>query len=250
MTDNPPDEPQTEPSANPWAKLLAVQEVDTVIQQLDHRASQLPERAKRDEIDVELSRVRGAIEGAEAEKHELVRAQKRIEDEIATVEDKISREESKMSGSSDPGLLQDLDREITGLKSRISALEDDELELMEQVEPIDARLEQFSAEQQALDTEAQRANAALAEAEASISEERKQALAKREDLTSGIDPDAIARYDTARQRMGGTAVAALVRGMCGACHMKLSAVEYDRVQHLPDDAEVTCEDCGRFLVRV
>jgi hypothetical protein len=45
---------------------------------------------------------------AAAEKHELVRAQKRIEDEIATIETKIGQEEAKMSGSSDPGLLQDL----------------------------------------------------------------------------------------------------------------------------------------------
>jgi len=45
-------------------------------------------------------------------------------------------------------------------------------------------------------------------------------------------------------------VARLEAGACGACHIKLSAVEHDRIQHLPDDEEVRCEECGRVLVRV
>jgi hypothetical protein len=31
--------------------------------------------------------------------------------------------------------------------------------------------------------------------------------------------------------------------------MKLSAVELDRIKGLPADARITCEDCGRLLVR-
>ena len=52
-----------------------------------------------------------------------------------------------------------------------------------------------------------------------------------------------------RQRLGGVAVARLEGGVCGACHMKLSAVENDRIQHEAPDEPVRCEDCGRFLVR-
>lgn len=236
---------------NPWAQLLPVQELDTRLRRIDHRLEQLPERTARDEIDAELARVRGEVEVAEAEKHELVRQQKKLEDEIALVEEKVAGEEAKLygGGSTDPGHLQDLQTEINGLKRKISALEDAELELMEQVEPIDARLLGLADERDRLDEQAQVANAALAEVEAALDDERNAIQAERDTLIADIDAAAVDRYDKARARLGGTAVAALEHGICGACHIKLSAVEKDRVMHLPDDAEIECEECGRFLVR-
>ncbi len=237
---------------NPWEQLLEVQTLDSIIQKLDHRDAQLPERGRLSELEGRLSRLRADVVAAEAEKHVLVKEQRRIEDEIALVEDKIAHEESQLysGGSSDAGLLQALQDEIAGLKRRISTFEDEELELMEQVEPIDARLAALAEDQAGLDREAIETTTTLAEAEASIGAERDQALAAREQATAGIDPEALTRYEQTRDRLGGTAVARLVAGACGACHIKLSAVEHDRIQHLPDEEEVRCEDCGRFLVRV
>jgi uncharacterized protein len=74
-------------------------------------------------------------------------------------------------------------------------------------------------------------------------------LVRRDALVADIDPAALQEYDTARARLGGVAVARLEHGSCGACHMKLSAVEHDRILHLSPDEPVRCEDCDRFLVR-
>ncbi len=238
--------------SNPWEQLLAVQEVDTTIQQLDHRDRQLPQRAVLADIESELSAARAEVDEAEAAKHELVRAQKALEDEIASLQAKIDAENEKLyaGGSSDPSELQTLQEEIESIRRRITRLEDDELELMEQVEPIDARLAQLAETIAGLDEKAVAATTELAEAEAAIAADRDVALAQRVALTADIDPDALARYETVRDRLGGTAVARLEPGgVCGACRMKLSAVEHDRIQHEPIDAEVQCEDCGRFLVR-
>ena len=236
----------------PWIQLLDVQAIDSTIQKLDHRDAQLPERARLADLESRLARVRADVAAAEAEKHELVKAQKRIEDEISLVEDKIAHEETQLyaGGSSDAGMLQALQDEVASLKRRISVLEDDELELMEQVEPIDARLAALAADQADLDRQASETTASLAEAEVTIGAERAAALAARDQAVAGIEPDVLARYEQTRDRLGGTAVARLESGACGACHIKLSAVEYDRILHLPDDEEVRCEECGRFLVRV
>lgn len=237
---------------NPWEQLLAVQALDTTIQQLDHRDRQLPQRDELAGIEAELVTVRKEIEAAEAAKHDLVRAQKRLEDEIAGIEAKIVHEEEQLyrGGSSDPSILQSLQDEIASLKRRISSLEDDELELMEQVEPIDAQLDRLGSRKAELDAAASRVSAALAEDESEIAAERDRALDERSTRTVDIDDAALARYETVRDRLGGTAVARLEPGgVCGACRMKLSAVERDRIEHLPLDAEVECEDCGRFLVR-
>ncbi len=237
---------------NPWEQLLAVQAIDSTIQKLDHRDHQLPERARLADLEDRLAGVRANTDKAEAEKHVLVKEQRRIEDEIAHIEERIAHEESQLysGGSSDAGLLQTLQDEIASLKRRISVLEDEELEVLEQIEPIDARLAALESERAELDAHAVTTTAALAEAEVSITAERDAAVAAREEAVAGIDPEALARYEKTRDRLGGTAVARLESGTCGACHMKLSAVEYDRILHLAPDDEVRCEDCDRFLVRV
>ncbi len=233
-----------------WEQLLAVQALDTTIQQLDHRHRQLPEREQLAALDEQLAANRRTVDEAEAAKADLVKAQKRIEVEIADIEAKIAHDNEQLyAGGSDPSVLQSLQHEIETRKGQISKLEDDELELMEQVEPIDEQLASLAAEQSSLDAQAAQATAALATAETDIEAERDVAVTARASLTADIDPDALARYETVRDRLGGIAVARLDGGVCGACHMKLSAVEYDRIQHLDPDAEIECEDCGRFLVR-
>ncbi len=237
---------------NPWEQLLDVQAIDSTLQRLDHRDAQLPERARLADIEDRLAAVRANQDQAEDEKRVLVKEQRRIEDEIATVEDRIAHEESQLysGGSSDAGLLQSLQDEIASLRRRISGLEDQELEVLEQMEPIDARLEVLASDRAELDALAATTLAELAEAEVAIASEREAAQAERARAVEGIDPDAVARYETVRDRLGGTAVARLEAGTCGACHIKLSAVEYDRILHLDPDEEVRCEECDRFLVRV
>lgn len=234
-----------------WDQLLDVQAVDSRIQRLDHRGANLAERARLVDLEDQLAGIRARTVEAEAEKHVFVKQQQQIEDEIAGLRERIAHEEAQMysGGSSDAGLLQTLQDEIASLNRRISRLEDDELELMEQVEPIDARLDALAAEQAQLDAAAIDATTTLAEAEAVIDAERATAEAERSEAARDIPTDELGRYEQIRDRLGGTAVAALESGSCGACHMKLSAVEYDRILHLPADEEVRCEDCDRFLVR-
>ena len=236
---------------NPWEQLLDVQALDTTLTQLDHRASQLPERAALTEVEAELARVRAETDAAEAEKHELVKGQKRIEDEVALISDKIGTAEGQLygGGSSDVKQLQALQDEIASFKRRISVLEDDEIELLVLIEPIDERLAALADEQSTLDARAVELTKALAEAESDIEAERTDVRARRADLVAPIAADVLADYEKQKARLGGVAVARLEGGVCGACHMKLSAVENDRIQHLPADEPVECEDCGRFLVR-
>jgi predicted nucleic acid-binding Zn-ribbon protein len=235
---------------NAWKQLLDVQALDTSLTQLDHRQAQLPARADLAAVEDQLGALRAEVAGAEAEKHLLDKEQKRIEDEIASVEDKIASADRQLySGSSDVKELQALQDEIAALRRRISALEDQELELMEQVEPIDQRLSGFAARRGELDQQAVALTTTIAEAEADIDRERADVHARRDALVAEIAPEAMEEYEAVRARLGGVAVARLEHGSCGACHMKLSAVEHDRILHLSPEEPVRCEDCSRFLVR-
>jgi len=235
---------------NPWKQLLDVQALDTTLDQLAHRAANLPARAQLAEVEERLAALRRDVAVVEEEQQGLAAQQTKLEDEIASVEAKIASADRQLyGGGSDVKELQALQEEISSLKRRVSSLEDAELELLEQLEPVEARLAELAAARDALDAEAIAATTAVAEGEAEVDRERAEVLSRREALVAGIDPAALGEYDAVRARLGGVAVARLEHGSCGACHMKLSAVEHDRILHLPPDEPVRCEDCGRFLVR-
>lgn len=234
-----------------WDALLAVQEHDTSIDQLTHRRRSLPARGELEAAMAELTKLEQRAGEVEANRHELGRAQQRLEDEIAAISDKATQHDKTLySGTiSNPRELQAMQDEIASLKRRISQLEDQELELMEQIEPLDADLARFAAERAALDATATALRAQIAEDEVAIDEQLATVRAEREGLVGGVEPELMAEYDQLRPHSGGIAIARLVGGSCGGCHLALSAVEVDRIKKLPPEAPVHCEECGRLLAR-
>jgi len=128
--------------ADPGAqrRLLDLQAVDTAIGQLDHRVKILPEHAllagrqsRRQALGQELVAAGTALSDATA-------AQTKAEADLAPVRERLARDERTVDGGtlSDPKTLKAMIDEIAHLKTRISTLEDEELELMEAVENAEA----------------------------------------------------------------------------------------------------------------
>lgn len=234
-----------------WDPLLDLQAHDTSLDQLRHRRRSLPERGELDDVMAALAKVEAGTRDATERRQTLARDQQRLEDEIGSLGEKAAQHDKTLYGGSvgNPRDLQALQDEIAALKRRISQLEDQELELMEEMEPIDAELATAAAERDALDRKAEALRARIAEAEVAIDAELAQLTDERDQLAAGIEPDLLAEYDQLRTSSGGVAVARLVGTSCGGCHLVLSAVEIDRIKKLSPDEPVHCEECGRLLAR-
>jgi predicted nucleic acid-binding Zn-ribbon protein len=89
----------------------------------------------------------------------------------------------------------------------------------------------------------------LAAAEKEVDAEIAAAERDRSEAVAPVPDELVVRYDKLRAQHDGIAIARLVGNSCGGCHLKLSAVEIDRLKHEPPDALVFCEECGRLLVR-
>lgn len=231
-------------------QLLDLQEHDTALDQLRHRREQLPQRTTLAELDAAASELATRRAGVEAERHELVRQQSRLEDEIAIVEEKRTHDDRQLySGTiTSPRDLQALQDEVASLGRRQGTLEDELLEVLTAIEPLDAALAALDAEHDDLVARRATAEQELAAAEQEIDTEIGTVSAERDAVASNIPDDQLSAYDDARRRHGGIAVARLVGTSCGGCHLTLSAVEIDRIRKLPADQPATCEECGRLLV--
>ena len=234
-----------------WDALLSVQEHDTNVDQLLHRREHLPCRADLEEVMAEAARLDAALAEVEAGRHELVRSQTRLEDEIASLNAKATAHDKTLYGGTigNPRELQLLQEEIAALKRRVAQLEDQELELMEQIEPLDAEVAAATAARAELDHRGGGLRAQIAEDEVAIGADLERVRGERAGLAATVEPDLLEEYERLRPQSGGIAIARLVGGSCSGCHLGLSAVEVDRIKKLPPEAPAHCEECGRLLAR-
>jgi len=232
-------------------QLLEVQAHDTLADQLAHRKANLPERAELAAIQARRQAVVETIATRTTERSQLGVAQDRLEVDIATARDRVKAVESTLYGGSvsNPRELQALQDEIASLNRRVGLLEDEELAIMEQLEPVDAALAEATDEEVRLGAEVERLGMAVTIAEAELEQQLEANLVTRTEQAAQVPGPLLAEYESIRAQSGGIAVAALTAGQCGGCHMRLSSMELDRVKKQPADAIVHCEECGRLLVR-
>lgn len=187
------------------AALLEVQAHDTRLDQLRHQLETLPERTARDTARVDLAATEAALADRTATRDDLARQQKRIDDEVELLKDKRTGFDAKLYGGtvSNPRELQDLQEEIDALGRRIDQLEDGELEIMEQVEPVEAQLAQLAEARRAQEAGLEAAEQALTVAEAEVA-----AAIEAEEAAQATAGDPVPRRcwrSTASSEAGGAA---------------------------------------------
>lgn len=231
--------------------LLEIQALDTRADQLARRRATLPERAELAGLDARRSLL-SAEQAATADRvHELERTQKRLEDEVSTLEDKAAGTDRQLySGTvSAPRELQALQDEAASLRRRIGVLEDELLGVMEELEPLAVEAGEQAAAGAAADQEATALRGAVATGEGSIDEELARVAASRAALVVDVPPPLVSQYERIRKRAGGVGIARLDGHRCTGCHLELPNREVDELRRAPAEQVVLHEECGRILVR-
>jgi uncharacterized protein len=231
-------------------RLLVVQDLDTLITQLTHRRAALAERVGLTALEAELATLAAAESEATARRGELVAAQKELETQIAAVNERRSGIEQRMyaaRGSSTRD-LQAMDEEVRHLGERRGELEEEELVVMVDQEPIDAALAALSERRQPIEEKAVVLRAEVSEGQREIDGELAAARAERAAEAAQLSAVLSERYETLRTRMKGTGAARLIGHRCDGCHLELSPVEVGRIRAATPDTVVTCDQCGRILV--
>lgn len=228
--------------------LLRLQDLDLSIDRLDARlreveSGQEPDLARRRlaEAEARLADVRLSLE-------EVEREQRRLENDIDSMQRKIEAEERRLTDGTvaNPRELQSIQAEVTNLRGRRSRIEDDLIERMERREELEVHVGPAESEV----SEAKARVAEIEETSAREIVEIEAALRVRASERGGaaaeVEPDVLELYEDLRRQKKGVGAAALIDGVCQACHQKLSPVYLDRLRSAPGVRR--CEYCRRILV--
>jgi predicted nucleic acid-binding Zn-ribbon protein len=172
---------------------------------------------------------------------------KRAETDLELVEQRIAKDELRLSSTNSSKDAQGIQSELESLARRKSDLEDIELAILEQQEQAKAAYDTVSSDKASVDEE-------LSSAEAKDESELLKLRSgldllsnDRAQQASRIAPELLELYEKKAAR--GLPVATLNGRDCGACRISLGASAFDALQSLAQDDIATCPECQAILIR-
>jgi predicted nucleic acid-binding Zn-ribbon protein len=172
---------------------------------------------------------------------------KRSEKDLELVENRIAKDNQRLSSTSSAKDAQGIEHELTTLAKRKSELEDAELGIMEVLETVRAELSQAENAKSAAEQELAALRSALDTNTSAIDSARAELSSKRSALVGLIEPELAAAYQRKADR--NVAVGKLVGRECGACRLSITATNLEEILALPADEIAECPNCQAYLVR-
>jgi predicted nucleic acid-binding Zn-ribbon protein len=230
--------------------LLAVQALDTARDRARHRRATLAERDEMIAIDAQLASGERQLSAARAARDAVTEREQSLEHTLTAVERRASEVKKRLYGGTVSATreLQAMAAELDSLTARASDLESQALAVMEEGEPLDARVEALEGEKASLIAARAVVEARLARRETEVDDELDVLNDARAQAVGPVPLGLLATYEDLRHRLGGTGVARLVGSRCGGCHLTLPATELDRLRRQVPGNVTFCEQCERILV--
>ncbi len=206
--------------------LLDLQVIDSDLDRLFERRAGLPELEAYRAAHEELSGIEQQLSEMAERQREIYLASDKSDGELKIEEEKAHREEQRLyAGGLSARDSEHLRAEVEMLRRQISEREDQSLALMEEEELLDAARAEREKERDAVAAEKGRIEEVVAASWKQIDDEVARLEARKAEVVPLVDPDLIELYEQIRPSKEGVAIARLGEGICGGCHLTLSAAE-------------------------
>jgi hypothetical protein len=224
-------------------------EADRWIERVRAQKTHLPELAELTTLEAELRALLGELRAAEAEFAPLAGARDAAAAESLRLRKRANDLDGALSSSTaNARELSAMQGELTHVRQLLETAEDRELELLVELEPKEAAIEDIKHRAQPGVARRAELQASIKDLQVSLNEELSALAITREETASAVPAGVRSRYDAAMARGGGSGAAQVVEGRCDGCRIALAPLDYDRFKTLPEDTLMDCPECGRLLL--
>ncbi|WP_257425888.1 zinc ribbon domain-containing protein [Nocardioides carbamazepini] len=240
-------------NADPAAqlRLLDLQALDAQIDQLRHQRNNPAEAAEIKDLLGRRADVDGRLRDQRIVVDDLAVAQAKADADVEQVKARRTRDRERMDSGAvgNPKDLERMQHELESLERRISTLEDEELEVMEQLEEAQSALVELTSAVEDLDGRLGLLTTARDEKLAALDAEIGAVSGGRAAIVAEIPADLVALYEKLRASKGGIGVGTLRARQCSGCQLSLDAGELAAIRATPPETVLRHEECQRILVR-
>lgn len=224
-------------------QLLILQNRDQKIRQIRAEVKTVPDQ--RAQLEAHLAASAAGLEAAKHKARLLEVERKKLELDVGTRTESINRLKTQQYETRKNEEFRAMGNEIERYEKEISAIEDQELELMERTDKLKAEVA-VEDKKVAVERESVARQLSDLEAKTTALEGQLESLIKeRTEIASRIDEDVLDRFERLFSSKGNAAIVALEHEVCTGCHMKITAQTVHRVKSGREI--VSCEQCGRIL---
>ena len=228
-----------------------MQELDARADLLRHQRSHLPELTEIEQLRTTRTDVDNQARDARIVVDDLSEEQAKIDADVEQGRTRRARDQERIDQGliTNPKDLQHMLSELESLQRRITTLEDQELEVMEQVETAQRGLDSLTEQVVAADERLAVLTVSRDEKTQEIDQELERVAGERAPIADGLPADLLGLYDKLRAQKGGVGAAALRARTCGGCHISIDPAELAQIKAAGSDQVIRCEECQRILVR-
>ena len=224
-------------------QLLVLQDRQQKIKQIQTEIKNLPQQ--RQNLEAQLAASAAALAALKHKGQHLEMDRKKLELDAGTRQESITRLKTQQYETRKNDEFRAMGNEIERYEKEIRAIEDQELELMDQADKLKIEI---GAE----DKKASGARESIARQMTDLEEKAKtletrltELTAERTEAAGKIDEDLLGRFERLFASKGDAAIVSLEHEVCTGCHMKVTPQTSHRVKNGKEI--VTCEQCGRIL---
>jgi predicted nucleic acid-binding Zn-ribbon protein len=223
-------------------QLYKLQQIDLELQGKQQELNEIENRLS-DNKDLIVAESKLASQKEQLE--DARKKQKNSEWELEDLQDKVRKIDSKLySGTTkDSKELVNLEKEVKSLKSQIRPKEDALLELMGQVEEIEAKIKTTVGEVERLKQEWEQGQETLGQRKSEVETVLAKLGGDRDGLSKQIDSEALNPYERIRLTRG-QAVVKVERGKCQGCHITVPTSQWQKAKA---GELIQCTSCGKIL---
>ncbi len=224
-------------------KLLILQDRD---RNLNRTRAELDTIGPEQEMaQIKCASSKKALEEAKLKYAHLEARKKELELEVDSEKQRIDKYSNQQLQTKKNEEYKALKNEIDGCEKRISGVEDTILELMEESDAAKAVVSSATRTAAEVQKRVDDQVAELAELKKNLDLRLAELESNRDELASAVEAGVLAKYERLLKQRGDNIVVGIEHGVCGGCHMKLTAqimVDCRQQEEVP-----YCPHCGRIL---
>lgn len=224
-------------------QLLSLQERDLELDRLQTELAAIP--AKVAALKNQIQANKTALENAKKELTQLQLDKKNKEVDLESQEGAIRKHATELNAVKSNDAYRALLGEIDKAKKDKSALEDQILQVMEQIDQANRSWKEKETAAKAEETDFQRQISDWETKQKNLEELAAQKKTEREQSTGALNKALFEQYQRLRQGGRGSAVVPLRSEQCSGCHMKVSQNLINEVRR--GQKLMTCESCSRIV---